>query len=98
VDQENTADIEDDPSYRLGDNICDILSDNLSQPKPTTQSEIASMRKVMEEQWETLNNTNQQNTQLCVHNAVLIEANREYRRESIQQEATKTKIFNMAHP
>jgi hypothetical protein len=41
------------------------------------------------------NNAIQQNTQLWVQNAELMEANREYRRESIQTKATKTKIFDM---
>jgi len=45
-----------------------------------------------------LNNAIQQNTQLCVQNAELMEANREYRRESIRPEATKTKIFDLTHP
>jgi hypothetical protein len=56
------------------------------------------MRKMMEEQRDMLNNAIQQNTQLCVQIAELIKANREYRRESIRPEATKTKIFDMAHP
>jgi hypothetical protein len=41
------------------------------------------MQKAMEEQREMLNNAIQQNTQLCVQNAELMEANREHRRESI---------------
>jgi hypothetical protein len=45
-----------------------------------------------------LNNAIQQNTQLCVQKAVLMEAYREYCRESIRPEATKTKIFDMTHP
>jgi hypothetical protein len=44
-----------------------------------------------------LNNAIEQNTPLCVENAELIEVNREYRRESIGPEATKTKIFHMTH-
>ena len=82
-DEENTADMEDDLTDGLGDNLSDILGDNPSEPKPTTQSEIASMRKMMEEQREMLNNAIQQNTQLCVQNAELIEGNREYCRQSI---------------
>jgi len=74
----------------LGDNLSDVLGDNPSQPEPTTQSEIASMRKMMEEQQEMLNNAIQQNTELCVQNAKLMEANRESRRESLRPEATKT--------
>jgi hypothetical protein len=53
---------------------------------------------MMEEQREMLNNAIQQNTQLCVQNAELMEANREYRRACIQPEATKMKIFDMTHP
>jgi len=45
-----------------------------------------------------LNNAIQQNTQLCVQNAKQMVANREYRRESIQPVAMKTKIFEMTHP
>jgi hypothetical protein len=97
-DDENTADMEDALSDGLGDNLSDVLGDNPSEPEPTTQSEIASMRKMMEEQRELLNNVIQQNTQLCVQNAVLMEANQEYRRESILPEATKTTIFDMTHP
>jgi hypothetical protein len=82
----------------MEDTLSDGLGDNLSEPEPTMQSEIASMRKMMEEQREMLNNAIQQNTQLCVQNAELMEANREYRRESIRPEATKTKIFDMTHP
>jgi len=52
----------------------------------------------MKEQREMLYNAIQQNTQLCVQNAELMEANREYCRESMGPEATKTKIFVMAHP
>jgi len=55
------------------------------------------MGKMMEEQWEMLNNAIQQNTQLCVQNAELMEANLEYRRESIRPQSTKTKIFDMTH-
>jgi hypothetical protein len=97
-DEENTADMKDALSDVLGDNLSDVLGDNPSEPEPTTQSEIASMRKMMEVQRVMLNNASQQNTQLCVQNAELMEANREYRRESIRPEATKTKIFDMTHP
>jgi len=45
-----------------------------------------------------LNNAIQQNTQLCVQNAELMEAKWEHRRESIPPEATKTKILGMTHP
>ena len=44
------------------------------------------------------NNAIQQNTQLCMYNAKLLEANRECSRESIRPEATKTKILDMTHP
>jgi hypothetical protein len=81
-DEENTADIEDALSDILGDNLSDVLGDNPSEPESTTQSEIASTRKMMEEQREMLNNPIQQNTQLCLQNAELMEANREYRRET----------------
>jgi small-conductance mechanosensitive channel len=67
----------------LGDNLSDVLGDNPSEPEPTTQSEITSIRKMMEEQREMLNNAIQQNTELCVQNAELMEANLKYRRESI---------------
>jgi hypothetical protein len=90
--------MEDAMSDGLGDNLSDILVDNPSEPEPTTQSEITSMRTMIEEQREMLNNAIQQKTQLCVQNAELMEANWEYRRESIRPEATKTKIFNMTHP
>jgi hypothetical protein len=53
---------------------------------------------MMEEQREMLNNAIQQNTQLCVQNAKLMEANQEYRREYIRPEATKTKILHITHP
>jgi len=82
----------------LADDLSDGLSDKPSEPEPAMQSEMASMRKMMEDQQEMPNNAIQQNTQLCVHNAKLIEANREYRRESIQPEAKKTRIFDMTHP
>jgi hypothetical protein len=52
---------------------------------------------MMEEQRDVLNNAFQQNTQLCVQNAELIEGNREYRRQCIQPDATKTNIFDMNH-
>jgi hypothetical protein len=53
---------------------------------------------MMEEQREMLNNAIEQNNQLCVQNGKLMEANREYRRESIRPEAKLTKIFDMTHP
>ena len=59
-DDDNNADREDDLSDGLSDNLSDglgdILSDglgnNLSEPEPITQSEIAAMRMMMEEQRE----------------------------------------------
>ena len=90
--------MEQDLSDGQGDDLSAILGDNPSEPEPTMQSEIASMRKMMEEQREMLNNAIQQNTQLCVQNAELMETNREYRRESIGPEPMKMKIFDMTHP
>jgi uncharacterized protein YyaL (SSP411 family) len=86
-DEENIADMEDS----LSEGQCD----NLGESEPTTQSEMASMLKMPDEQREMLNNAIQQNTQLCVQNAELMEAKRKYLRESIRAEATKTKIFYM---
>jgi len=90
--------MEDDMSNCLGDNLCDILGSNASEPKPAMQSEIASMGKMLEEQREMLNNVIQQNTQQCLQNAELMKANREYHRESIGPETMKTKIFDMTNP
>jgi hypothetical protein len=90
--------MEDALSDGLGDNLSDILGNNPSEPEPTTQSEVASMRKTMEEQREMLNDAIEQNTQLCVQNGELMEANQEYSSESIRLEATKMKIFHMTHP
>ena len=64
--EENTADMEDALSDGLRDNLSDVLGDNPSEPEPTAQSKLTSMRKMMEEQREMLNNAIQQNTQLCV--------------------------------
>jgi len=97
-DKENIADMEDALSDALGDNLSDVLGENPSELEPTTQSEITPMRKMMEEQREMLINAIQRNTQLCVQNAELMEANQEYRRESIRPEATKMKIFDTTHP
>jgi predicted metal-dependent hydrolase len=82
----------------MEDALTDGLGNNLGESEPTTQSEIMSMRKMMEEQQEMLNNTLQQNTHPCVQNAELMEANWEYCGESIPPEANKMKIFNMTHP
>ena len=54
--EENTANVEDALSEGLGDNLSNILTDNPREPEPTTHSEIASMRKMMEEQPEMLHN------------------------------------------
>jgi len=54
--EQHTADIKDDLRDSLGDNIKDILGNTLRKPKPTMQSEIASMQKILYEQWEMLNN------------------------------------------
>jgi hypothetical protein len=85
-------------SDSLGDNLSNVPDDNSLELEPTTQSEIASMRKMMEEHLEMLNNAIQQNTQLCVQNAELMEANWEYSREFIRPKATKKKIFDMSRP
>jgi hypothetical protein len=97
-EEENTADMEDDLSNSLGDNLGDILCDDPSEPEPTTQSAIESMRKIMDEQREMLNHAIQQNILLCIQNAELMEANQEFHGESIRSEATQTKIFDMTHP
>jgi small-conductance mechanosensitive channel len=97
-DEENTADMEDALSDGLADNLRDVLGDNPCEPEPTIQSEIASIRKMLEEQREMFNNAIQQNTQLCVQNSELMEANREYRRQLIRPEAKKMKNFDRAHP
>jgi len=90
--------MEDDLSDGLGNNLSDVLGDNPSKPEPTTQSKNTSMRQMIEEQREMLNIAIQQHTQLCVQNAKLMEANREYCREYIRPEPTKTKIFDVTHP
>jgi hypothetical protein len=64
--------MEDTLSDGLGDNLGDVLGDKPSESEPTTQSEITSMRKMMEEQREMLNNAIQRNTHLCVQNAELM--------------------------
>jgi hypothetical protein len=68
--------MDDALSNGLGDNLSDVLCDNPREPEPTTPSEIASMRMMMDEQRDMLNNAIQQNTQLCVQNTKLMEANR----------------------
>lgn len=82
----------------MDDSLSDGLDVNLSEPKPTTQSEIVSMRQMMQVQREMLHNPIQQNSQLCVQNAELMEAKREYCRESVRPEATKKKIFDKTSP
>jgi len=51
-DDENNANKEDDLSNGLGNSLSNGLGNNLSEPEPTTQSEIAAMREMMEEQRE----------------------------------------------
>jgi hypothetical protein len=97
-DVENTPDQEDALCDDLCNNLSDVLDDNPREPEPTTQSEISSMRKMMEQQREKRNNAIQQNTQLCVQNAEMMETNRGHHSESIRQAATKTKILDMIHP
>jgi len=67
--------MEDALSDGLRDKLSEVLGDNPSEPEHTTQFEIASMGRMMEEQREMLNNAIQQNTELCVQNAKLMEAN-----------------------
>jgi hypothetical protein len=57
-----------------------------------------SMWKMMEEWWEMVNNAIQQNTQLCVQNANLMDANQEYYGQSIRPEETTMQISDMNHP
>jgi hypothetical protein len=91
--------MEDALNDSLGDNLSKVLSDKArNEPEPTKESEITSMRKMMQEQRDMLNNAIQQNTQLCVQDAELMEVNRKYRRESLRPEARKTKIFDMTYP
>jgi len=90
--------MEDDLRDGLGKNLSNDLGGNQSEPELTTQSEIASLRKVMEEQPDMLTNAIQRSTQLLVQNAGMMEVNREYGTGSIGQEATKTTIFDMTHP
>jgi hypothetical protein len=61
----------------LGDQVSDVLGDNPRKRERTMQSEITSIRMVMEEQREMLNNAIRQNAQLCVQKAELMEANQE---------------------
>jgi hypothetical protein len=46
--EENTADIEAEQSTGLGDNMSDVLGGHPNMPESTTQSKIASMRKILE--------------------------------------------------
>jgi len=88
--EEDTADMHDD--------ITDSLGNNWSKSDVTTQCRIAPMWKTMDELCKMLNIAIQHNTPLCSQNAKPIEANQEYRRESIQPESTNAKILHMAHP
>jgi len=74
------------------------LGHNLSEPEPTRHSKTASMGNMLEEPHEMVHNAIQQNTQLCVQDAELMEANREYLRTLIQPKTMKTKLFDMTHP
>jgi hypothetical protein len=56
--------MDDDLRDGLGDNMSDILGNNLIEPEHTTRSEITSMQKMMDEQREMLYNGIQLNTQL----------------------------------
>jgi len=95
---DSTANMDEDLINGQGVNVSDILGDNRSEPTPTMQSKIASMRKMTEELREIPHNAIQQNTQLSVQNAELMEAYQEDRRESIQPEATNMTIIDMAQP
>jgi len=86
-----------DLSAYLGDNLSDVQGDNQRKPKPTMQSDIASMRKMMEDQREVLQNSKLQHTQLSVQNAEKTESNRKSRREFTRQVAMKTIILDMTH-
>lgn len=55
-EEEYTGDTQYALSDCLGDNRSDVLSDNLSEPEPTSESKMASMRKTMEEPRELLSN------------------------------------------
>ena len=48
-DEKNTANMEDDLCDGQGDVLSNILSETPTGPKPTMQSEIASMQMMMEE-------------------------------------------------
>jgi len=91
-------DIEHNLSNSLGVNLSNVLCDTQSNLEPTMQCDVASMQSMMEEPREMLNNTIQQNTELCMQNTELMEDNQQYSRERIRPEATKMKIFDMTHP
>jgi len=55
------------------------------------------MQQTMEKQREMLFNAIQQNTQICVQTAEMMEANREYRRKSIRPAATSTTMIDMTY-
>jgi len=90
ADEVNSGDMAGDLCDGFGDNVNYDLGDNPSEPEPSTQCEIACTRKMTEEQREMVNNSIQQNTQLCAQNAELMEPNREYYRESIRVKAMRT--------
>jgi len=66
--EENTSNLEHNLSEGPGDNLSDGLGYNLSKPESTMESENASMRKMMEEQQQILDNAIHPNTQLCMQN------------------------------
>jgi len=97
TDENNPADMDDDLSEGLGENLSDVRCDNLSKPETTTGSGITSILKMIEDKRAMLNNAIQEYSELCVQNVELMEANQEYHRESIRPEATKTKMVDMTH-
>jgi hypothetical protein len=75
--------MDDDFSDAVGDTLSSVLGDYPTEHEPTMQSGITPMRNMTEEQREMLNNAIQPNTQLWVQKSELMDANREYCRESI---------------
>jgi len=71
---------------------------NPSKPEATTQSEIASMQKMIKTQQLLLHRSIELNPLRWAENAEQMEANWEHCSMSIQPEAMKMKISNMTHP
>jgi len=71
-DKADPADMEDNMFGGPSDYLSNIIAGNVSEPEPTTQSEIMSMWKMMGKQWQMLDNTIQQNTQLHMQFATLM--------------------------